>query len=82
MSIALWIILIAAGLAILYVIVKYNKLITLRNRIDNSWSQIDVQLKRRLDLIPNLISSVKGYAKHEKSVFENVIFSTAWTRTG
>lgn len=50
----------------------YNKFIVLRNRIENSESQIDVQLKRRYDLIPNLIETVKGYAKHEKSVFENV----------
>jgi LemA protein len=47
-------------------------LVTLRNRIENSLSQIDVQLKRRYDLIPNLVETVKGYAKHEKSVFENV----------
>jgi len=50
----------------------YNKIIRLENRIDNSWAQIDVQLKRRADLIPNLIETVKGYMKHEKSVLENV----------
>ncbi|OGY24006.1 MAG: hypothetical protein A2172_04020 [Candidatus Woykebacteria bacterium RBG_13_40_15] len=50
----------------------YNGLITARNRVKESWSGIDVQLKRRSDLIPNLIETVKGYAKHEKSVFENV----------
>jgi len=50
----------------------YNGLITTRNRVKESWSGIDVQLKRRTDLIPNLIETVKGYAKHEKSVFENV----------
>lgn len=50
----------------------YNSLITVRNRVKESWSGIDVQLKRRSNLIPNLVESVKGYAKHEKSVFENV----------
>lgn len=50
----------------------YNKLIKLRNRVQESWSDIDVQLKRRYDLIPNLIETVKGYAAHEASVFENV----------
>ena len=50
----------------------YNSLITVRNRVKESWSGIDIQLKRRSNLIPNLVESVKGYAKHEKSVFENV----------
>jgi len=50
----------------------YNRLVALRNRIDNAWSQIDVQLKRRYDLIPNLVETVKGYAKHEREVFEKV----------
>jgi len=50
----------------------YNKIIRTENRIDNSWSQIDVQLKRRADLIPNLMETVKGYMKHEKEVLENV----------
>jgi len=50
----------------------YNKIVRLENRIDNAWAQIDVQLKRRADLIPNLIETVKGYMKHEKSVLENV----------
>lgn len=50
----------------------YNKIIRLENRIDNSWAQIDVQLKRRADLIPNLMETVKGYMKHEKDVLENV----------
>ena len=52
--------------------VTYNSLVTARMRIAEAWSQIDVQLKRRTDLIPNLIETVKGYAKHEKSVLENV----------
>lgn len=50
----------------------YNSLVRSRNEVDNSWAQIDVQLKRRTDLIPNLVETVKGYAKHEKAVFENV----------
>ena len=50
----------------------YNRIIRLENRIDNSWAQIDVQLERRADLIPNLIATVKGYMKHEKEVLENV----------
>jgi LemA protein len=53
-------------------IATYNRLVTLRNRINNAWSQIDVQLKRRFDLIPNLVEMVKGYAAHEKGIFENV----------
>lgn len=55
-----------------YVFATYNGLVTLRNRIKEAFSQIDVQLKRRIDLIPNLVETVKGYAKHEKTVFENV----------
>jgi LemA protein len=61
-----------ALLAVLYAVLAYNSLVTLRARIDNSWSQIDVQLKRRYDLIPNLVETVKGYAKHEKSLFTEV----------
>ncbi len=59
-------------LLILFVIVTYNGLIRTRNRIDNAFSQIAVQLKRRHDLIPNLVETVKGYAAHEKGVFESV----------
>ncbi len=50
----------------------YNRLVTWRNRVDQTWAQIDVQLKRRYDLIPNLVETVKGYAKHERETFENV----------
>ena len=57
---------------VLMAIGMYNSLVTLRNRCDNGWSQIDVQLRRRYDLIPNLVETVKGYAKHEREVFEKV----------
>ena len=57
---------------IIYLISTYNGLINARNRVKNSWSQIDVQLKRRMDLIPNLVETVKGYASHEKTVLEDV----------
>jgi len=56
-------------------VLTYNKLVTLKGRIDNSWAQIDVQLKRRFNLIPNLVSAVKGYAKHEKETLEEVTAS-------
>jgi LemA protein len=64
-----------AGLGILllvWVVSIYNRLVALRNRVDNAWAQIDVQLKRRYDLIPNLIETVKGYMKHEKETLENI----------
>src|SRR4051794_21246751 len=60
------------GLIVLYALFTYNGLITTRNRVKEAWSGIDVQLKRRSSLIPNLVETVKGYAKHEKEVFENV----------
>ena len=60
------------GVIIMFVIGSYNGLVTLRNRVEEAWSDITVQLKRRTDLIPNLVSSVKGYATHEKEVFEKV----------
>jgi LemA protein len=63
------------GIVILFglvFVVIYNKLIRQRNRVENAWAQIEVQLKRRHDLIPNLVETVKGYAAHEKSLFENV----------
>jgi LemA protein len=59
-------------LLVLYAVLLYNRLVVLRNRIDNAWSQIDVQLRRRYDLIPNLVETVKGYATHEREVFERV----------
>ena len=54
-------------------VVIYNSLVSLRNRVDNAWAQIDVQLKRRHDLIPNLVETVKGYAAHEKETLDAVI---------
>jgi LemA protein len=69
---ALVIFLIIIGGLFLIAVGMYNSLIQLRNRCDNSWAQVDVQLKRRYDLIPNLVETVKGYAKHEREVFQNV----------
>lgn len=66
------IILVIVGLLVLVVIGMYNGLVKAKVRVDESWSDITVQLKRRADLIPNLVEAVKGYAKHEKEVFENV----------
>ena len=70
--IALWIILGVVVLLLLIFAGTYNRLVALRNRIDNAWSQIGVQLRRRYDLIPNLVNTVKGYAAHEKEIFEKV----------
>src|SRR5262245_63380512 len=71
-SIAAIVALVVVVLLILWVIGAYNGLISSKNEVENAWSQIDVQLKRRYDLIPNLVETVKGYAKHESSAFENV----------
>ena len=57
----------------LWAVSVYNRLVSLRNLVDNAWAQTDVQLKRRCDLIPNLVETVKGYATHERQTFENVI---------
>jgi LemA protein len=67
-----WILIGAVVLILLMLIGLYNGLIRLKNQIENAWAQIDVQLKRRTDLIPNLIETVKGYAKHERGVFTEV----------
>jgi len=72
MVIAIIIIVGVLALLIIGFVAIYNRLVSYRNRIDNAWHQIDVQLKRRYDLIPNLIETVKGYAAHERGVFENV----------
>ena len=61
------------ALVLFWVVVVYNGLVVLKNRVKNAWAQIDVQLKRRCDLIPNLIETVKGYAAHESATLENVV---------
>lgn len=66
------ILLIILGVIIVFVIGIYNALIQLRNRCENAWAQVDVQLRRRYDLIPNLVETVKGYAKHERELFQKV----------
>ena len=71
--IAIWIILIVLVLLAIYVIAIYNGLVSLRNKVKDQWSQIEVVLKRRADLIPNLVETVKGYAKHENETLDEVI---------
>jgi LemA protein len=68
----LWVVLGLVVLLLLYVVLTYNRLVRLRVRVDNAWSGIDVQLRRRYDLIPNLLEAVKGYAAHERELFETV----------
>ena len=68
----LWVVLGLAVIVIFWAVLVFNHLITLNTRTDEAWSDIDVQLKRRYDLIPNLVETVKGYAKHEKELFEKV----------
>jgi len=74
MSVVMWII--AIGIVVvllgLYVVATYNRLVKQRNRVDNAWGQVEVQLQRRYDLIPNLVETVKGYASHERATFEEV----------
>ena len=67
-----FILLLVVGVVVVAVVVMYNSLVSLRNRVSEAWSDIDVQLKRRYDLIPNLVEVVKGYATHESTVFEQV----------
>jgi LemA protein len=69
----LLILLVLVALVAVYVIMQYNGLVKVRNRIENGWAQIDVQLKRRYDLIPNLVETVKAYAAHERGTLEAVI---------
>lgn len=73
MTTTLWIIIGAIVLIGLIIISLYNSLIKLKNRVDEAWSDIDVQLKRRYDLIPNLVSTVKGYASHERETLDSVV---------
>src|SRR5581483_4681260 len=70
-----WVVLVVVAvvlLLVLWLVALYNRLVRLRNRVDNAWAQIEVQLKRRHDLIPNLVETVKGYAAHERETFEEV----------
>lgn len=67
-----WIAVAVLAVVLGWAVWTYNRLVTLRNRVDEGWSQIDVQLRRRYDLIPNLVSTVQGYAAHEREVFERV----------
>ncbi len=69
----MWFLIFVVCLVAVWYVTTYNNLVAHRNRIDNGWAQIDVQLKRRYDLIPNIIETVKGYAEHEKQVFQNVM---------
>lgn len=85
MSTGLIIIIALVVILLIWYVSTYNSLVQLRNRVKDQWSQIDVQLKRRADLIPNLVETVKGYAKHEKSTFDEVVkarntFTTASTK--
>ena len=77
-----WIILAIIVLIVIVVIAMYNSLVQSRIKVDNAWSQIDVQLQRRFDLIPNFIETVKGYMSHEKEVFEKITdLRTSWAKT-
>ena len=69
----IWVVLAVIALLVIFAILSYNGLIRSRNQVENSWSQIDVQLKRRIDLIPNLVETVKGYAAHEKETLDAVV---------
>jgi LemA protein len=77
MSIALIILIVLVVLVAVYAVVTFNRLVRLRNQSEEAFSDIDVQLKRRHDLIPNLVETVKGYAAHERQVFENVTAARA-----
>jgi LemA protein len=66
------VVLIAVVLVVLFFVAIFNSLVRLRNQVDNAWSQIDVQLKRRHDLIPNLVETAKGYMRHERETFESI----------
>ena len=68
----LWIVIAIVVILALVVVAIYNRLVRFRNRAENAWAQVDVQLRRRYDLIPNLVEAVKGYASHERATFEEV----------
>ena len=67
-----WIVIGIVAALVVALVLLYNRLVTLRNRVENAWAQVDVQLRRRYDLIPNLVETVKGYAAHERETFEAV----------
>ena len=78
----MWIVFIIIAVIAIYVISVYNSLKTVENRVENAWSQIDVQLQRRFDLIPNLVETVKGYMNHEAETFEKIAaLRTSWANT-
>ena len=68
-----WLFVVAGALVLVGCVLLYNRLVKLRNRVDNAWSQVDVQLRRRYDLIPNLVATVKAYAKQESGTLEAVV---------
>jgi LemA protein len=70
--VAIWIVVAVLAVLVVGLVLAYNRLVSLRVRVDNGWSQIDVQLRRRYDLIPNLVETVRGYATHERELFERV----------
>ena len=79
----MWIALIIIAVLVIIVIAMYNNLVRLRQKVKNSWSQIDVQLQRRFDLIPNLVETVKGYMEHEEGVLTKVAeLRTSWANAG
>lgn len=79
----MWIALIIIAILVIAVIAIYNNLVRLRQKVKNSWSQIDVQLQRRFDLIPNLVDTVKGYMKHEDEILAKVTeLRTSWANAG
>lgn len=81
MSVAAWIATLLGAVLVVYVIVVFNRLVRLRNMTREGWSGIDVQLRRRADLIPNIVATVKGYAQHEQSVLEEVTARRAASMT-
>ena len=78
----MWIALIIIVLLVIWVIAIYNRLVTFKQRVDNAWSQIDVSLQRRFDLIPNFVETVKGYMTHESETFEKITaLRTSWANS-
>ena len=78
----MWIALIVVALLIIWIIVMYNSLVSAKLKVDNAWSQIDVQLQRRFDLLPNFVETVKGYMTHESETFEKIAaLRTSWANS-